>query len=60
MNILLERQGVSPDTPDNSGRTPLYAAAYNGHEGVMEILLGRDEVTPDTPDNDGQTIMFRI
>ena len=55
MKILLEREEVNPNKPDNSGQTPLTYAAKNGHEGVVRILLGREEVNPDRTDNEGRT-----
>ena len=53
--MLLGREEVNPDKPDNNGRTPLSYAAQYEHEGVMKILLGRQEVNPDKPDNNGRT-----
>jgi len=55
VKILLGREEVNPDNPDNGGRTPLSYAASGGHEGVAKILLGREEVNPDRLDNDGRT-----
>ena len=55
MKILLGREEVNPDKPDNKGRTPLSFAAKWGREGVVKILLGREEVNPDKPDNNGRT-----
>ena len=53
--MLLERDEVSPDKPDNDGRTPLSYAAGNGYAGVVEILLQRDDVDPSKLDEYGQT-----
>jgi len=55
VKILLERDEVNPDKPDNDGRTPLLYAAGNGYAEVVEILLGRDDVDPSKPDEYGQT-----
>ena len=55
MKILLGREEVNPDRPNNNRRTPLSYAAEDGHEGVVKILLGREEVNPDKPDNNGGT-----
>ncbi|KAG0639919.1 hypothetical protein HOY80DRAFT_960951 [Tuber brumale] len=42
--MLLGRQDVNPNAPDDDGQTPLYSAAWNGHEGAVKILLGRPDV----------------
>ena len=55
MKILLGRDGVDPDKPDKGGRTPLWLAARDGREGVVDILLGRSGVDPNQQDVDGQT-----
>ena len=55
VRILLERDDIDPDKPDQYGRTPLWSAAELGHEGVVKLLLGRDDVNPDKPDEDGLT-----
>jgi len=55
VEILLGREDVAPDKPDDDGQTPLSHAAWNGHSGVVKILLGREDVDPDKPDNNGQT-----
>ena len=54
MKLLLGRGDVSPDEPDEYGRTPLWWAAHNEHKGVMEMLLGRD-VGPDKLDTNLRT-----
>ena len=51
MKILLGREEVNPDEPDNYGQTPLSYAALLGREAVVKILLGRGETNPDKPDN---------
>jgi len=53
--LLLECQELTPDVPDNSGRTLLSCAALLGYERVVKVLLGREEVNPDKPDNWGRT-----
>ena len=58
VKILLGREDVNPDNPDNDGRTPLSFAAEYRHEEVVKILLAREEVNPDKPDNDGRTPLF--
>ena len=55
VEVLLGRQGVNPDKPDNFGQTPLNRAASFGHKGVVKILLEREEVNPDQPDYWGKT-----
>jgi len=44
--MLLGRDDVNPDKPDNDGQTPLCIATWNEWEGVVKILLGRDHVNP--------------
>ena len=36
--MILGRDDVDPNQPDNKGRTPLTCAAENGHPGVMALL----------------------
>jgi len=55
VKVLLGRDNISPDKPDNYGQTALHHAAEAGHEGMVKVLLGRDNVSPDKPDNHGQT-----
>jgi len=55
MEMLFGREEVTPDKPDNDGRTPLSYAAELGFEGAVGVLLGREEVNYDTPDNLGRT-----
>ena len=54
VKLLLGRDNINLDRPNMWGRTPLWAAARNGHEGVVGLLLGRG-VNPDMPSLDGQT-----
>ena len=53
--MLLGRDEVDPDEPNDYGQTPLSFAAGYGHEGVVKILLGRGEVNPDRADDNGRT-----
>ena len=55
MRLLLARDDVNPDKPDNDGQTPLWVASFYGHSGVVRLLLPRDDVNADKPDNDGET-----
>jgi ankyrin repeat protein len=57
--MLLERDDVNPDKPDNYGQTPLSIAASDKREGAVKILLGRNDVNPDKLDNKGQTPLWR-
>ena len=52
---LLLAKGVNPDSPDNSGRTPLSLAAEKGHKEVADIMLATDGVEPNSKDKDGWT-----
>jgi len=56
--MLLRRDDISPDKPDNYGRSPLWGAASKGHEGVVKILLGRDDVDPDKPNINSRTPLW--
>jgi len=52
--ILLGREEVSADKPDNEGRIPLSYAAEKGYEGMVKMLLGRQEVSAEKPDSSGR------
>ena len=54
VKMLLGREEVDPDEPNNYGQTPLFYAAEMGNEEVVKLLLGREEVNPDCADNDGR------
>jgi len=58
VEILLGRDDVDPDRPDNVGITPLQGAALSGHEGVVKMLLARDSVNPNKANKDGQTALL--
>ena len=55
VKLLLGREDVNPDRPDDVARTPISWAAGNGHEEVVNLLLGRGDVDPDRADNAGRT-----
>ena len=55
MKMLLRRDDINPNKPDNDDRTPLMGAAWNGHEEVLPVLLGQGDVDPDKPDIHGLT-----
>jgi len=55
VEMLLEREHVTPDTVDKAGRTALSWAAGNGYEDIVVMLLERDDVTPNTTDKTGRT-----
>ena len=54
MKILLARDNINPDKPDDSPQTRLSWADRKGYEGVVKVLVGRDEIHLDKPDNGGQ------
>lgn len=56
MRLLLTRDKVNPDKPDNDGQTPLWRASWNGREGVVRTPQG--DVNPDKPNNYGQTTLW--
>ena len=55
VRLLLARDDVNPDKPDNNDRTPLWVASSQGHQGVVRSLLARGAANPAKPDNDGIT-----
>jgi len=55
VELLLARDDVNPDKPNNYDETPLYWASQSGHEGAVRLLLTRDDVNPDKPDSNGRT-----
>ncbi|PUU79999.1 hypothetical protein B9Z19DRAFT_1124325 [Tuber borchii] len=56
--LLLARDDIDPEKPDNHGQTPLWSACSFGHEGIVRQLLARDDVKPDQPSNDGETPLW--
>ena len=50
VRLLLQREDVDPNRPDNNDRAPLGCAAVEGHEGVVKLLLERENVDPNHPD----------
>jgi len=52
--LLLATDTVDVDAKDNNGRTPLWWAAWNGHEGTVALLLEKGAEL-ETKDNDGWT-----
>ena len=49
VKLLLNQDGVNPDSKDRFSRTPLSRAAEKGHEAVIKLLLAQDDVDPLTP-----------
>jgi len=45
VKILLERDDVSPDKPDDDGQTPLQGAIQRGNAGVVALLQPRGRPT---------------
>jgi len=58
VKVLLGRDSVNPDKPDDRGRTPLHLAAMRGHEGVVKILLERGDVNPNKLGGSGRTPLY--
>lgn len=58
MKLLLEREHINLNTADTKyGRTPLWWAAKDGHEGIVRLLLDREDVNPEIPALDGTTAL---
>ena len=55
--IMFERleNGSEPDVKDWCGETPLYLAAYQGHEDVVRLLMTRENVNPNVKGHYGKT-----
>lgn len=58
MKLLLEREDVSPNKPDNGGLTPPSWASWDGGYGIVELLLKQNEVNPNRPDNNGRAPLW--
>ena len=54
VKLFLERGDVDPNSPDNSGQTPLSFAASIGHEGAVKLFLEHGDVNPDSLDSEGR------
>ena len=55
VKLLLGREDVDPDRPDDEARTPISWTAENGHEEVVNLLLGRRDVDHNRADKAGRT-----
>ena len=55
VKLLVDKEGVDPDSEDNYDQTPLWWAAHNGHEAVVKLLLDMEGVDPDSEDIYGLT-----
>ena len=58
VKLLLARNDVNPDKPNNEGKTPLWIACHNGHSGVVKLLLARSDVNINKLDNIYRTPFF--
>jgi ankyrin repeat protein len=58
VKLLLDKDGVGPDSKDRNGGTPLWHAAENGHEAVVKLLLDKDGVDPDSKGGNGETPLW--
>ena len=57
MKLLLERNEVDPGGASKSCQAPLFWAARNSHEGIVELLLGRKDVNPDSSCESGRILL---
>ena len=55
--MLLDRNDVNPNITNQHGQTPLFVAAWKGHERVVKTLLERVDVNSDIADLAGQTAL---
>jgi ankyrin repeat protein len=54
--LLLDRDDIDPNVPDNLGRTPLLIAAGRGlNHSVVNLLLAKKGIDPNAKDNRGST-----
>ncbi|OKP09891.1 Ankyrin repeat domain-containing protein 50 [Penicillium subrubescens] len=53
--VISISNGSHIEITDIHGRTPLFWAAYNGHEAVVKILLDTESVDADIKDSKGET-----
>jgi ankyrin repeat protein len=60
VKLLLDKDGVDPDSKGGNGETPLWWAAANGHDAVVKLLLNKEGVDPNSKDTfDGRTPLWR-
>jgi ankyrin repeat protein len=50
--------GISADSKDENGQTPLSYAAEGGHKTVVKLLVKRDDVEANSRDERGLTPLF--
>ena len=55
---MLEYDDVAVDSKDRYGRTPLWWAAENGHEAVVELLVEKGADVNSKEDRDGRTPLW--
>ena len=59
VEMLLEQEGVSPNTADRDGVTPLHRAVRDGRVDIVKMLLGREDLALGTMAKNGQTPLLR-
>ncbi|KAG9496567.1 hypothetical protein J7337_011343 [Fusarium musae] len=55
--LLLANGRVDPNAKDSRGWTPLFHAAINDHEAIVDILLAQEDVDVNAQDNCGRTVL---
>ena len=55
MNMVRGWRHINPNRPDKYDQTPIFLAATEGHEGVVQLLLGRKDIKADAADGYGYT-----